>query len=153
MIMLNSWYFWQERLEKMVVGGKSPWFDDIGTKDRTESLDELFHMAALEAKKFLTTELGNGPEKWKWGTLHTLELVNPIMRKGAVKSLFGSGPMPMGGSGETLTGAGMTTINLLGLPIAPLFGWLRIFPTRKRSRPCCPAVLPEGLFIPTSVTR
>lgn len=41
-------------------------------------------------------------EKWQWGKLHTLELVNPIRRKGLGKTLLGTGPMPVGGSGETL---------------------------------------------------
>ncbi len=102
MIMLNNWYFWQERLEQMVLNGDSPWFDNIRTKDITESLEDLFHLAALKAKAFLSPTLGNDPEKWQWGKIHTLELVNPIRRNGAGKTLLGSGPMPMGGSGETL---------------------------------------------------
>lgn len=100
--LLNSWYFWQENLERMVADGTSPWFDDIRTRDKTESRDDLFHLAALKAKEFLTPIMGSDPEKWQWGKMHTLELVNPLRRNGAGKTLLGSGPMPMGGSGETL---------------------------------------------------
>ncbi len=102
MILLNNWYFWQERLMQMVINGRSSWFDNIRTIDKTESLEDLFHQAALKAKAFLAPKLGHEPEKWQWGKVHTLELVNPIRRKGAGKTLLGSGPMPMGGSGETL---------------------------------------------------
>jgi penicillin amidase len=100
--LLNNWYFWQERLEQMVLSGASSWFDNIRTEDITESLEDLFHLAALRAKGFLSPKLGDDPEKWQWGKIHTLELVNPIRRKGPGKTLLGFGLMPMGGSGETL---------------------------------------------------
>ncbi len=99
---LNNWYFWQEKMERMVLSGDDPWFDDIRTKDKKESLDDLFHLAAIKAKDYLNPVLGPDPEKWQWGKVHTLELVNPIRRSGSGKELLGSGPMPMGGSGETL---------------------------------------------------
>ena len=102
MLMLNNWYFWQERLERMVLQSDSHWFDNIKTKDKTESLEDLFYMAGIKAKAILSSKMGDDPEKWQWGKIHTLELVNPIRRKGAGKTLLGTGPMPMGGSGETL---------------------------------------------------
>ncbi len=102
MIMLNNWYFWQERLERMVLNGNSSWFDNMETIDEKETLEDLFHLAALNAKAFLVPKLGNDPKKWQWGKIHTLELVNPIRRKGPGKTWLGSGPMPMGGSGETI---------------------------------------------------
>ncbi len=102
MIMLKNWYFWQERLQQMVLKGESPWFDDTRTPDKTETLEDLFYLAGLQAKEFLSPQLGDSPEKWKWGRVHTLELVNPIRRNGPGKTILGTGPMPMGGSGETL---------------------------------------------------
>lgn len=101
-IMLNNWYFWEERLQRMVLQGTSKWFDNVQTRDRTETLADLFHGAALKAKAMLALKLGKEPAKWSWGKIHTLELVNPIRRKGFGKKMLGSGPMPMGGSGETL---------------------------------------------------
>lgn len=44
--MLGNWYFWQERLQRMVLEGGSPWFDDQGTPVK-EGRDELFLRAAL----------------------------------------------------------------------------------------------------------
>jgi len=102
MVMLNNWYFWQERLEQMVLNKEGAWFDNIKTLDKSETIEDLFYLAGLEAKKALSEQMGNAPEKWQWGQLHTLELVNPLRRKGPGKALLGSGPLPMGGSGETL---------------------------------------------------
>ncbi len=100
--MLRNWYFWQERLQRMVIGGSSSWFDDKTTKGKVETLDKLFHKAALEARAQLSARLGDDPRNWLWGEVHTLELVSPLRREGLGKELLGSGPMAMGGSGETL---------------------------------------------------
>ena len=55
-----------------------------------------------QPKKSCPQQLKKGPDQWRWGDLHTLELVNPLLRKGKAKALLGTGPLPMGGSGETL---------------------------------------------------
>ncbi len=100
--MLRVYYFWQERLQRMVVEGNSPWFDNILTKDRKETRDDLFRLAALKAKEKLSSLLGPDPREWKWGKVHTLEFVSPIRREGLGKGLLGDGPHPFQGSGETL---------------------------------------------------
>ena len=102
MILLNNWYFWQKRLEQMILTGDTAWVDDTRTTNTIESLEDLFHLAAVTVKAILSPQLGDNPKKWQGGKVHTLELVNPIRRKGTGKTLLGSGPMPMGGSGETL---------------------------------------------------
>ncbi len=102
LLLLKNWYFWQERLERMILGKDRFWMDDTRTTDRIETLDDLFLRAGLQAKRDLTSLLGNDPRQWRWGKIHTLELVNPILRTGPLKTLLGSGPMAMGGSGETL---------------------------------------------------
>jgi len=100
--MLDDWYFWQERLQEMVVKGTSPWFDNLKTAQVKETRDDLFHQAAVAAFEEISPILGRDPEKWLWGKAHQLELVHPIRRKGFGKGLLGGGSHPMGGSGETL---------------------------------------------------
>ncbi|MBM3301571.1 MAG: penicillin acylase family protein, partial [Deltaproteobacteria bacterium] len=101
-IMLEEGYFWQERLQKMVMDRSSPWFDNVLTQDKKETMEELFHQAALEAIKQLNASLGSNIGKWQWGEAHQIEFVNPIRRTGFGKSLLGGGSHPMGGSRETL---------------------------------------------------
>jgi len=100
--MLDAWYFWQERFETMIVEGESKWFDITHTADKKESLAELIQLAALNAKKELSSKLGNDLKEWTWGKVHQIEYTNPIRRKGAGKGWLGGGRHPMGGSGETL---------------------------------------------------
>ncbi|MGW8303254.1 MAG: penicillin acylase family protein [Desulfobacterales bacterium] len=100
--MLKFWYFWQERLQKMVMEGNSPWFDNISTNDRRETRDDLFHQAGLNAIQYLGERLGDSPAKWQWGKVHRQEFLSPIRRSGAGKGWLGGGSHPAAGSGETL---------------------------------------------------
>lgn len=101
-LMLDNWYFWQERLQAMVLQGTSSWFDNTATGQVKETIGILFHQAALAVKKEISSTLGQDPEEWLWGKVHRLELVSPIRRTGFGKGLLGGGSHPMGGSGETL---------------------------------------------------
>lgn len=100
--MLRNWYFWQERLSKMVADGRGAWFDNVNTPDQIETRDALFHLAALEAAAELRTAIGGDPKKWHWGQVHQMEFVSPIRRQGLGKAVLGGGSHPAAGSGETL---------------------------------------------------
>jgi len=100
--MLDSWYFWQERFETMVLAGDSKWFDITSTENKKETLADLMQLAALNAKKELAGKLGNDVKNWTWGKVHQIVYTNPIRRKGIGKEWLGGGSHPMGGSGETL---------------------------------------------------
>jgi penicillin amidase len=100
--MLNNWYFWQERLQKMVLENNSPWFDNLKTSDKKETRDDLFHQAAMNSAKNLESTLGADPAKWLWGNLHRHEFVSPIRRSGPGSEWLGGGSHPVAGSGETL---------------------------------------------------
>jgi penicillin amidase len=100
--MLNQWNYWQERLEKMLLEGDSPWFDNVETKTVKESRDDLLHQAALEAIEEIGSRLGQDPEKWLWGDLHRIEFVSPVRAEGFGKDLVGGGIYPFPGSVDTL---------------------------------------------------
>jgi penicillin amidase len=100
--MLDRWYFWQERLQKMVFENDSDWFDIFHTTDKKETRDDLFHQAALNAAKNLEAKLGSDPAKWLWGKMHRHEFVSPIRRSGPGSEWLGGGSHPAPGSGQTL---------------------------------------------------
>jgi len=100
--MMKDLYFWQERLLALTKAGGSAWFDDLRSKGKVETRDDILRRAGLSALQTLTQRLGADPAAWRWGQVHTLELVSPLRRQGIGKGLLGSGPMPMGGSAETI---------------------------------------------------
>lgn len=100
--MLGTWYFWQERVEKMVVENQSDWLDDINTTEKKETRIEMIQQAGMQAKEELTALYGNNIQDWQWGKNHQMTYINPIRRSGFGKEFLGTSPIPMGGSGETL---------------------------------------------------
>jgi penicillin G amidase len=100
--MLDDWYFWEERLQAMVLEGSSPWFDNVRTYGLKESRDDLFYQAAVKVSQDLSSSLGKDPASWIWGIAHQMEFLSPIRRIGFGKSLLGGGSHPAPGSGETL---------------------------------------------------
>ena len=99
--MLSLYYVWNEKLKAMILRGKSAWFDDV-TTERKEIMKDIFHKSAQEVYDEFSKKLGENPEDWKWGDVHTISFVSPLMKKGILKGLFGGGTWPMSGSGETL---------------------------------------------------
>jgi len=100
--MLDDWYFWEERLQAMVIEGTCPWFDNVKTTTIMETRDELFGQAGVKAGEDLGSSLGKDPEQWLWGKVHQMEFISPIRRKGFGKSWVGGGSHPAPGSCETL---------------------------------------------------
>lgn len=92
--MLDDWYFWQVRFEKMIATGESEWFDIKGTND-VETMQDIIHMAGQEA-------MAQYDDIPKWRDIHDIEFVNALIFEGPLKSIVGAGVYPMSGSGETL---------------------------------------------------
>lgn len=100
-VLLDDLYYWQERLQALLVDGDSPWFDDVRTPE-VETRDELVRRAATPLRQRLEPLVGADPSAWRWGDLHHLTFVHPLVRTGTLGRWLGSGPHGMGGSAETL---------------------------------------------------
>lgn len=96
--MLGTWYFWQERFDRMVANGDSHWFDDARTPEEVEGLPDVVATAAAAARTRLAAL---GPET-VWGDIHRLRFTSPIRSSGLGSEWLGGGDYPMSGSGETL---------------------------------------------------
>jgi penicillin amidase len=99
---LRNRYFWDERLEAMLLAGDSVWFDDTRTSDCTETRDDLIRQAAVNVSAQLAAKLGANPSGWLWGKLHRYTFVNPVRRSGFASLWLGGGAHPAAGSGDTL---------------------------------------------------
>ncbi|MEM7583548.1 MAG: penicillin acylase family protein [Acidobacteriota bacterium] len=95
-------YFWIQRFDQLLLHGESPWFDDVNTSSRQESLDDLIREAGRRARAKLSERLGPDPEGWAWGELHQIAFVSPLRVKGYGSELLGLAPIPLSGSGETV---------------------------------------------------
>jgi penicillin amidase len=102
--MLGSWYYWHERLARMVLEDGSSWFDDTRTP-AVESRDEMFRRAARVAARELAEAAGADSAQWQWGRLHTVSFFSPLIPGKALAEVLGAGTHAKEGSGETINRA------------------------------------------------
>lgn len=89
-------------VNRFIKNDQSPWWDDVKTKDVTETRAMIFEKAALKTLSLLSETCGEKPEEWVWGKIHTLKHNHPL---GAVKLLdkfFSVGPFDVDGGNEVL---------------------------------------------------
>ncbi|MFH1983142.1 MAG: penicillin acylase family protein [Pseudomonadota bacterium] len=100
--MLESWYFWQERFQRMVVAEAGPWFDDVSTPEVREDFTDRVLTAGAAARSWLSERMGSDPYRWRWGKVHTITYLSPVRRSGLGQGVMGGGTHAYPGSGETL---------------------------------------------------
>lgn len=81
--------------DQILADPGSPWF-------RTRSRHSLVRQSMEEAWGDLKGRLGNEPERWQWGDLHTLTLDHPLGRIGILAPFFSMGPFPAPGDLATV---------------------------------------------------
>ncbi len=84
--------------------GKSSWIDDVRTKDKTETLEEIVIISFERAVNRIEKEVGLNPSVWTWASLHTLTHPHPLGKIKILDLIFGFdvGPYKTGGSTMTV---------------------------------------------------
>jgi penicillin amidase len=80
------------------------WCDNILTKDTIEDFSDVIIKSYIETIENLKTEFGDNPEKWYWGSIHTLTLEHPLSKMKIFDFIFNlnRGPYGVGGSHHTV---------------------------------------------------
>ena len=79
---------------------ESAWFNKPGTgirESRADIIRAAFEDTVLELKE----RLGEQPENWQWGDLHTITFNHEMGSVQALRPFFNRGPFAVGGSGHT----------------------------------------------------
>jgi penicillin amidase len=101
--------FWQV-IENIWDDPTNVWWIDK-TTPVSEDRDALLATAQREAVAQLEEQLGSDPRSWRWGDLHTLELVNGTLGTSGIAPiewLFNRGPVAAGGSEAAVNATGWT---------------------------------------------
>jgi len=80
----------------------SVWFDNIETKDKSESRKDIIRQSYLEAISALEKQLGNNISQWTWNKVHTLEHQHPIGKIDLLRKYFNVGPFKINGTREVI---------------------------------------------------
>ncbi|GGK89028.1 penicillin amidase [Sphaerisporangium melleum] len=100
---------WYEVVRPLLDRPGDPWWDDVRTKDKAETRDEMLVAAMRDASAELRAALGEDPRAWRWGDLHTLELTNETFGTSGiapVEWLFNRGPLRLGGGKDAVDATG-----------------------------------------------
>jgi penicillin amidase len=99
---LSNPFIVHNAINSLLNNNQSQWFDDPKT-DKIETRDDVLSLAFIGAIEFLSDKLGDNPEDWTWGKLHTLTLFHPVGRQIPILGkIMNVGPFPMDGGSHTL---------------------------------------------------
>ena len=79
----------------------SPFWDNVTTPQR-ETRDDIVRSSFKEAVSVLKGRCGADIDRWKWGSLHTMEFKHPFGYLPLLGRLFNVGPFPSSGAAEVV---------------------------------------------------
>ncbi|MFI7640372.1 penicillin acylase family protein [Nonomuraea sp. NPDC049400] len=100
---------WYDVVGRLLELPDDPFWDDVTTKNRKETRDDILRQALASAYQELSDRLGPEVKSWRWGDLHQLELVNGSLGTsgiGPVEAMFNRGPLAVAGSKDAVNATG-----------------------------------------------
>jgi penicillin amidase len=94
---------WFEVMRRLLEKPNSPWWDDVTTKHKVESRDDILKKALSESRNELIRRQARHATDWTWGHQHQMNLVSQTVGQsdiGLVRWLFNRGGYQVGGGGE-----------------------------------------------------
>ena len=98
--------FFKNSYPKLFKVKNSVWWDNILTKDKIETRNEIFTSAFFTTITELENQLGANISAWKWGAVHTTEFPHPLGQVSLLRRFFNVGPFPSPGGTETVNNSG-----------------------------------------------
>ena len=89
-------------INSQLKNATSPWWDNVKTKNITESRDEILTKSVHDAIASLENQLGTNLNLWTWNKVHTLEVQHPIGKVKLLKGFFNVAPNGIAGSCEVI---------------------------------------------------
>ncbi len=103
---LSSSQLMRRTIPVIIKKDDSLWWDNMHTKDITETRQMIFARSFDQAVKGLSRQFGRDISDWKWGKVHTLEHQHPLGRQKPLNVLFNVGPFAAMGGNETIVNMG-----------------------------------------------
>ena len=91
---------WYAVLTMLLKQPRNPWWDDVTTKDKIETRDDILLAAMINARKEITSLMARDTDQWQWGKLHKVVLRSQTLGTSGIKpieSLFNRGGYEVGG--------------------------------------------------------
>ncbi|WP_413999409.1 penicillin acylase family protein [Flavobacterium sp. W1B] len=89
-------------IAKQVANENSLWWDNVKTKNKKETRNEILSKSFKEAIASLEKQLGNSVPAWTWNKVHVVEYQHPLGKVAALRKIFNVGPFEVSGSNEVI---------------------------------------------------
>jgi penicillin amidase len=96
----------QRAMDVLIRKKKSPWWDDVNTRDVKESRQDIIVSAYKQTIEELREQFGDNPKIWQWKKACRLEVKHPLGEVAMFRPIFNLGPEPVDGSNETIMQSG-----------------------------------------------
>ena len=80
----------------------SIWWDDISTKDKIETKEDIVNTSFKNAFAFLQNQLGENVENWKWERVISVEYKHMVGEVAVLRSFFNVGPFVTTGGDQVI---------------------------------------------------
>ena len=106
-------YLVDRRLRQVFTNGKSSWIDDITTKNKIETFNEILYKSINEGCNEIEKMYGSNWTNWKWGDAHAVTHRHTLSGVKLLDWLFdlNVGPFRSGGSDKTPNAGGYSINN------------------------------------------
>jgi penicillin amidase len=96
-------YLHNRSLRKILADGNSSWIDNIRTREKIETLEEILKTAFINGVQDIEKVAGQNINNWQWGRVHYLTHNHKIGSKKILDWIFGFniGPYLSGGSDKS----------------------------------------------------
>ena len=92
----------KQMIARQLENKNSLWWDNINTKNHSETRREIVSLSFKESIAALEKQLGNSVSAWTWNKVHTLEHQHPLGKIAALRTIFNVGPFEVSGSTEVI---------------------------------------------------
>jgi penicillin amidase len=84
------------------VNQNSVWWDNIATKNKKETRQEIVTQSLKEAVSCLNSQLGNDLNSWAWRKVHKIEFKHPLGSVTMLRPFFNVGKFEIAGTNEVI---------------------------------------------------
>ncbi|MBU3917807.1 penicillin acylase family protein, partial [bacterium] len=116
---IQSGFLLDRSLWTLLPNSQSPWWNNVKTKDKTETANEIIISSWLASVKHLEEKFGPDITKWQWKHASSLEHVHTLGNMKPLDRIFNVGPFAIPAGEEIINNLG---INISKEPFKVTFG-------------------------------
>ncbi|MFC2126739.1 penicillin acylase family protein, partial [Bacteroidota bacterium] len=102
LFLYNNTFLIKNSFPGLISNDHSVWWDNVNTKDKTETREDIIIQALHKTIENLQADRGTDVNEWTWGNIHKLEHVHPVGMQEPFDKIYNVGPFGTWGGSEVI---------------------------------------------------